>query len=177
MLQTGVDLGWGPSSLRDVVCRVLRTPPDAGNWSEYPNIWGEVEGLVYRCDWFKVYDIIEALHAKMAKNDFSRGQTDAPQFAEALNEFFIEEGIGWQLVAGHIVTRGTEAFEAVVTEATAALEATKRPTAAKHLHEALQDLSRRPEADLPGAVYPRNGFSAMCCAISQATARPRWAKR
>ncbi len=157
MLETSVELEWGPSSLRDIVCRVLRTPPDGSNWSEYPNVWGEVEGLVYRCDWFKVYDIIEALHAKMAKNDLNRGKADAPQFAEALNEFFIEEGIGWQLVDGHIVTRGTEAFEAVVTEATAALEASERPTAARHLHEALQDLSRRPEADLPGAVYHAMG--------------------
>ena len=157
MLETVVELGWGPSSLRDVVCRVLRTPPDAGNWSEYPNIWGEVEGLVYRCDWFRVYDIIEAIHARMVKNDRNNHSKDAPQFAEALNEFFIEEGIGWQLVDGHIVTRGTEAFQAVVTDATAALETSERPTAARHLHEALQDLSRRPEADLPGAVYHAMG--------------------
>jgi hypothetical protein len=157
MLETVVELGWAPSSLRDVVCRVLRTSPNPGNWSEYPNVWGEVEGLVYHCNWFKVYDIIEAIHARMVKNDGSRGQNDPPQFTEALNEFFVEEGIGWQLVDGHIGTRGTETFESVVTEATAALEATKRPTAAKHLHEALQDLSRRPEADLPGAVYHAMG--------------------
>ena len=157
MLETAVELGWGPSSLRDIVCRVLHTPPDAGNWSEYPNVWGEVEGLVYRCDWFKVYDIIEALHARMVKSDRSTRGKDAPQFAEALNEFFIEEGIGWQLVDGHIVTRGTEAFEAVVTQTTRTLEASERPTAAKHLHEALQDLSRRPDADLPGAVYHAMG--------------------
>src|ERR1700735_172755 len=69
MLETAVELDWGPSSLRDVVCRVLRTPPDPGNWSEYPNVWGEVEGLVYGCDWFKAYDIIEALYAAMAKQD------------------------------------------------------------------------------------------------------------
>jgi len=156
-LETAVELGWGPSPLRDIVCRVLRTPPDPSNWSEYPNVWGEVEGLVYRCDWFKVYDIIEAIHARMVKNDRNNRAKDAPQFAEALNEFFVEQGIGWQLVDGHIVTRGTEAFESVVTEATAALEATERPTAAKHLHEALQDLSRRPEADLPGAVYHAMG--------------------
>jgi hypothetical protein len=157
MLQTAVELGWGPSSLRSIVCRVLRTPPDASNWSEYPNVWGEVEGLVYRCDWFKVYDIIEALQAAMFTNDRRAGSRDALQFADALNEFFVEEGVGWQLVDGQIVTRGTEAFEAVVTEASSALETSGRPTAAKHLHEALQDLSRRPEADLPGAVYHAMG--------------------
>jgi hypothetical protein len=44
-----------------------------------------------------------------------------------------------------------------VKGATAALKASERPTAAKHLHEALEDLSRRPEADLPGAVYHAMG--------------------
>lgn len=76
---------------------------------------------------------------------------------EALHEFFIEEGIGWQLVNGQIVTRGTEAFETVVTEATSGLATSERPTAAKHLHEALEDLSRRPQADLPGAAYHAMG--------------------
>ncbi len=157
VLDTAVELGWGPSSLRDIVCRVLRTPPDQSNWSEYPNVWGEVAGLVYHCDWFKVYDIIETIHAHMTRNDRNRGKDDADQFAAALNEFFVEEGIGWQLVDGHVVTRGTEAYEHVMIEAAATLEVTERPTAAKHLHEALKDLSRRPEADLPGAVYHAMG--------------------
>ena len=141
----------------------MRTPPDGSNWSEYPNVWGEVEGLVYGCDWFKVYDIVEALYAAMSKQDAITRKTapkfahTASKFAEEMNEFFVEEGIGWQLVDGHIVTRGTEAFEAEVTEATVALQASERPTAARHLHEALQDLSRRPEADLPGAVYHAMG--------------------
>jgi hypothetical protein len=163
MLETAVELGLGPNPLRDIVCRVLRRPPDSSNWSEYPNIWGEVQGLVYGCDWFKVYDIIEALYAALVKQD-KITRTTAPKwanaasrFAEQMNEFFIEEGIGWQLVNGQIVTRGTEAFEAAVTEATGALEKSERPTAAKHLHEALQDLSRRPGADLPGAVYHAMG--------------------
>jgi hypothetical protein len=157
ILQTAADLGWGPASIRPIICRALRVPPDPGNWSEYPNIDYEVNGLMAGCDWFKVYDIIEALHASMVKVDHNRQNEEAPQFAAALNEFFIDEGIGWQLVDGQIVTRGTEGFEAVVTEATAALGDTGRPTAARHLHEALQDLSRRPEADLPGAVYHAMG--------------------
>ena len=85
----------------------------------------------------------------MAEGDPELGRTDATEFAQALNDFFIEEGIGWQLVDGHIVTRGTEAFEAVVTEATTALDASERPTAARHLHEALRGLS-----DLADAMPP-----------------------
>jgi hypothetical protein len=71
--------------------------------------------------------------------------------------FFIDEGIGWQLTTGQILTRGPEAFETMVTEAASALETSKRPTAAGHLHEALLDLSRRPEPDLPGAAYHAMG--------------------
>jgi len=63
---------------------------------------------------FKVYDIVKVLHRKMAEKNDGRGESEhAAQFAEALNEFFTEEGIGWQFVNGQIVTRGTEAFEAV----------------------------------------------------------------
>lgn len=169
VLQTAVDLDWGPSALRDIVCRVLHVPPDSSNWSEYPNVWGEVEALVYGCDWFRVYDVIEAVHKQMYKQDerYRVSTRVAAQFAEALNEFFVEEGIGWQLVEGQIVTRGTEAFEVIVTEATSALEASERPTAAKHLHEALQHLSRRPKADLPGAVY--HGLGALECVTRDLT--------
>ncbi len=93
----------------------------------------------------------------ITKKTAPRFANTASKFAEGVNEFFIEEGIGWQFVCGQIVTRGTEAFEAVVTEATSALEASKRPTAAKHLREALEDLSRRPQADLPAAIYHAMG--------------------
>jgi hypothetical protein len=171
VLQTSVDLGWGPSSLRSTICRVLRVPPEEGNWSEYPNIWGEIQGLVHRCDWFKVYDIIEALYSRFGKNDREHGETDGAQFAELLNEFFIEEGIGWQLTDGQVVTRGAEAFEAVVTEAATIVGISDRPTAAKHLHEALQDLSRRPHPDLAGAVY--HAMGALECIARDVTDDPK----
>jgi hypothetical protein len=61
VVQTAIDLGFYPSFLRRVLCGVLRVTPYAGNWSEYPNIWGEVQSLISTCDWFKVYDIIEEL--------------------------------------------------------------------------------------------------------------------
>lgn len=116
-----------------------------------------MQGLVYGSDWFKVYDIIEALHAAMVRNDQKDGSNDARKFGEELNAYFLEEGIGWQLVDGQVVTRGTETFEATVTSANKALEASNRPTAAGHIHEALMDLSRRPAADLSGAVYHAMG--------------------
>lgn len=155
VLETANELGLELDSVRTALCRVLRVPPDAKYWGD-DSISYEVNQLMYACEWFKVYDFIEALYARFSQNNPTAQAANA-QFAEAINEFFIEEGIGWQLVNGQIVTRGTEGFDAVVTEATSVLEASNRPTAAKHLHEALQHLSRRPQADLPGAVYHAMG--------------------
>src|SRR5438045_7261448 len=96
---------------------------------------------------------IEGLQAAMARHDEQQGGDDAQKFAADINAYFFEEGIGWQLVDGRIVTRGTEAFEAVVKDAGNGLEESGRPTAAGHIHEALADLSRRPHAALAGAIY------------------------
>jgi hypothetical protein len=156
VVQTTMDLGWRPSRLRDVICRLLRATPDPGHrWDS--DIQKEIQYLVDDCDWFKVYDLIEVLHASLAQADEYSGEDNAGVFARDLNEFFIDEGIGWQIIDGKIVTRGSEAFETLVTGAASALETSERPTAAKHLHEALEDLSRRPEADLPGAAYHAMG--------------------
>ena len=171
VLQTAIDLGWKPSFLRGILCRVLRVRPDLNNWSEYPNVWGEVEYLMYSCPWFKVYDIIEEFYVGWAVSDNQTGGENARVFADELNGFLAEEGIGWQLVDGQILTRGPEAFETIVTEATAALETSKRPTAAGHLHEALQDLSRRPEADLSGAAY--HAMGALECVVRDLTGDPK----
>ncbi len=158
VLQTAVDLDWGPSNLRTIVCRVLRVPPDESNWSEYPNVWGEVQRLVYGCDWFRVYDIIEGMCSRFLKNDREHGLSDAAQFSDALNGFFVEEGIGWQLTNGVIVTRGPEAFEAVVKEATSTLAVSQRPTAASHLHESLQQSVSEANPKSAGCCLSRNGL-------------------
>jgi hypothetical protein len=171
VLDAAKQLGYGPSALRTIVCRVLRTRPDPSNWSEYPNVWDEVQYLIYGCDWFKVYDIVEALHSSFAEGDHHKGEQNAALFAEAINGFFIEEGIGWQLVNGQIVTRGTEAFESIVKDTTTALDASARPTAATHLHEALQDLSRRPQPDLPGAIY--HAMGALECVARDLAGDPK----
>lgn len=157
VVETARELGWEPSDLRSLLCRVLRLAPDRSNWSEYPNILGEVNNLIERCEWFKVYDIIEALHSKMAEADDRRGEEHAPRFAEAINRLFLEEGIGWKLADSLIVTRGDEAFETIVTGAQARLQASGRPTAAKHIKAALECLSRRPEPNTPGAAYHAMG--------------------
>lgn len=98
------DVGMTPTTMRRVISRVLLVPPDRNNWSDYPNIWEEVTSLIGECQWYKVYDIAEALHTELSKG-FSN---NADMFADKLNEFFTERGIGWQLRDGKIIYRGSE---------------------------------------------------------------------
>jgi hypothetical protein len=126
-------MGHGPSAIRYLICSVLHVRPDPSNWSEYPNIWGEAQELVYGCDWFKFYDFVEALYQSLEESANKEYASDEVKervttFQNSLNEFFVDGGIGWQMVEGEIVTRGTEAFEANVDTAVEALESAGRVT-------------------------------------------------
>ena len=145
------------SPLREIVCRVLLKLPDPSNWSE-DNVWEEIQGLVMNCEWYQAYDLIEAIYKFLATEiDPAMANT----FAARINEHFRSMGIGWQLVNGVVETRGPEAFESSVRGAVESLEATGRPTASSEIHQALQDLSRRPEPDLTGAI--QHAMAALEC--------------
>lgn len=181
VLDLGRSLGVTPYPMRDITCSVLRQRPDPNNWSEYPNVWGEAEEHMYRCDWFRVYDIIERIWYYLDKKEpvadryydwfeqeeHKAAERKADQFERGLNEFFIEEGIGWQLTRGQIVTRGEESFEAEVRRAQAFLQEGGRPTASRRIHDALQSLSRRPEPDSAGAIS--HAIAALECVAGDIT--------
>jgi AbiJ N-terminal domain 4 len=159
------DVGMSPSAMRRIICQVLLVRPDPSNWSEYPNIWSEVEGLMAGCQWFKVYDIAEALYAAFAaRREGSQG------FQDKLNQFFLEHGVGWQMIDGRIIYRGSETFADTTSEAAALLVSTGRGTAANEIHEALRDISRRPTADITGAI--QHAIAALECTARDVTGQP-----
>ncbi|MGH2365113.1 MAG: AbiJ-NTD4 domain-containing protein [Chloroflexota bacterium] len=135
------------------------TREDPSNWSEFPNIDGEVRGLLDRCDWYQTYDAIEAIHEHL-----SHEHADA--FELKLNTFFRHNGIGWQLTNGRIEIRGPEAFEQSVHRAQDQLCTVRLQTASREIHEALRDLSRRPEADVTGAI--QHSVAALECTMREA---------
>lgn len=79
-IQIAYRSGLKPSDLRASLCQILFRAPDRNNWSEFPNIDGEVCELIDDCEWFEVYDLIEMLAAKSAH----RGQS----YADEMNRFF-----------------------------------------------------------------------------------------
>lgn len=139
------DLNKNPSDLRSITTKVLKIPANKNNWSQFPNIDSEVELHLEKCEWYLVYDIIEAIIHELKKTEIST-------FTDEINEYFIANGIGWKLVNGHIETRGENVFEEVVKTVELILEEAKLPTAKSEIREALLDLSRRPKPDITGAI-------------------------
>ena len=140
-----------PYAMRQTICRVLLVPSDPNNWSDYPNIWDEVVWLIDEAPWYKVYDIAEALYAELAVNrTWDSGPSD--EFEQRLNNFFVENGIGWKLRDSQIVHRGSEAFSKSTHELPDRLEETGFQRAANEMREAMRDISRRPEPDITGAI-------------------------
>lgn len=164
IVQLYYELGRQPSSLRFFVCRVLRTPADSGNWSEYPNIDGEVRELIHSCSWFKVYDIIERICEALIEDQY---YPHFQEFTSEINEYFIEKGIGWKINEnGKIESRGTDAFETAIHKVSAVLEEKKLSTARTEISEAIKDLSRRPIPDLTGAI--QHSLACLECVCREA---------
>lgn len=162
LLSLAEKYGLNPGKLRDVTCAVLRKLPNPGNWSP-SDIWDEVVRLVKKCEWFQIYDLIEAVYVAIDN------PPHCDEFEEKINEYFREAGIGWQLSGGVIETRGSEAFDSSVCGAIAALDQSNRQTAGNELHEALRDLSRRPDPDITGAV--QHAMAALECIARDCTGK------
>ncbi len=150
VIQNAYDAGPSYTQIRSVVCRVLLGAPDPNNWSEIPNIRDEVLYDIRHCEWFKVYDVAEAL---LSLIEGTYGYDSAVQYAQAMNDFFIGAGIGWQFAPNEgIVYRGDETFRVATAEAAKTLSGTGRKNAATEIEEAIRDISRRPDPDITGAV-------------------------
>lgn len=167
--------GFGPHRLRSIVCQVLRVREDPGNWSAFPNVDSEVRDHLDKCEWYEVYDIVEAIYADLLREsqEYHRpGESIRPQhFMDELNKYFLKKGVGWQLTDGEVRVRGEQAFENTLTDATNILTEAGRPTAAKEIRQALHDLSRRPEADLTGAL--QHAIAAVECVMRDVTGDQR----
>lgn len=150
------------TTLRDIVCRIARAVPDPNNWSPGP-VRGEIDELVSSCDWWLVYDIIEAIYKHLDKTfEFEKNSLSASKYAEKVNEMFIAQGIGWKLEDGEVVSRGADSFEEATVNAVETLAEAKRSTASERLREAFGDLSRRPQPDLAGAItHAAGAFEAV----------------
>jgi len=164
IVQLAYDHTFKPSSLRYLVCKALKKSPDPSNWSEYPNIDNEVNDLLCSCKWYKVYDIAERIIHQLGENSY---RDTYESFERELNEYFVENGIGWKVVNGFIEYRGPESFESVIKGAQATEQDSGHITASKELHQAISDLSRRPAPDPTGAI--QHAMASLECVARELT--------
>ncbi|NRG17569.1 hypothetical protein HPQ64_07700 [Rhizobiales bacterium] len=159
--------GLGSSTLVDLISSVLLVAPD-GNWSaDYLD--EEAQRLLRMAAWEKVYDCAEAIYLRLNRL-YEQTWTDPPAhewFERELNAFFIEQGIGWQMVDGHIEFRGPKPLEDEVKIAVQLLDESGRQTSTRELNEARIDLSRRPNPDTTGAV--QHALAALECLARDVT--------
>jgi hypothetical protein len=150
------------TEIRDVVAAALKKWLDP-SVRHYDDVWQQVKNAVYSCEWFRVYQLIEAVSSYFDKT----APAATEEFTIQLNECFVEQGIGWQLVDGEVRTRGDETFERTLKTAVDVLARESKPTAAKHLRSALRALSARPEPDTSGAVA--HATNAVECVLGEIT--------
>ncbi|WP_312408063.1 AbiJ-NTD4 domain-containing protein [Rhizobium sp.] len=148
----------GPNGMRDLICEVLLKRPDPGNWSA-GNVEHEVHFLMAGAPWYKVYDVVERLYQELGRNDYD-GERQR-QFSVRLNAVFRELGVGWQLENGKLVVRGSEPYNLAIQDAVATMREAGTPTASNEIHEAIRDISRRPQADVTGAI--QHAMAALEC--------------
>lgn len=169
VLAVAYEAGMQPSGIRTILCDQLMETPDGNNWSEFPNVDGEVHGLIEKAPWFFVYDLIETIHGRLART-YAHDPSRVATFVEKINRAFRKKGVGWQLVDGQIQVRGPEIFEHSLHTAMHLAAATSRDVARRELQEALRDLSRRPEPELTGAI--QHAMAALECVARDVTGEP-----
>lgn len=155
-------VGVGVNRLREMICSRLLESPDLTNYSP-GNVEREVQDLLREAEWYHVFDYCEDIATCLSQ--FS--QFEAQEFSQKLNEAFIRKGVGWQMLDGKLETRGEESFESSTRNAIRLAAELGKPVASKELHEALLDLSKRPNPDVTGAIM--HAMAALECLARDAT--------
>ncbi len=157
-----------PKWMRDVVCKALRKLPNTGNWSSNA-IREEIYLELGYCEWYEVYDIVEAIEKEAREVVTPQGQPT--KFATELNRYFVRQGIGWQLIDGEISARGDDAFELTRQMVDEALRDKGLDTSRTELREAIRSLSVRPKADVTGAI--QHVMAALECLAREVAGNPK----
>lgn len=127
--------------------------------------------FLLRCEWFRIYDLIEDLFEQLDFHDRELHSPDeefqAYPFQQNINDYFEYAGIGWKLADGKIVARGDNAFERTVRTAEVELKGGGRTTAADCIEDAIRNLSFRPKPRLGAAVG--RATNAMECVLHDVT--------
>jgi hypothetical protein len=149
IIQVFKDVGLRSDLVRASVAAHLRRREDTTAQRD-SEIWKQVEAVLETLEWFQVFDVLQRLHHDLSA---AVGTTVAPALANAVNEYFRDAGITFQLASGEFIVRGGDTFQYAVESAIAKCANSNRSRARNEMHEALRDMSRRPDPDVTGALH------------------------
>lgn len=126
------------------------------NWGD-DNKRREAYDKLQNAQWYYVYDVVESLVMRLNTDN------KKSEFTQEVNTYFHTHGYGWKLENGQILFRGETIEGRAYTNAMHALSS--QPTAQNELKLALEDLSKRPQADTTGSVH--HSMAALECYCRQ----------
>ena len=166
IIKLAYECGLSPKKVRTLVCNLLRKREDRNNWTDVPNIDDEIHGIVSSCEWYEVYDIIEVIYSGLKK---LKNSQFVNQFEVETNKYFYRKGIGWQLINGKVEGRGSKGFEHTIKESKIALKKAQFITSTNEIHQAIIDLSHRPNPDLTGSI--QHSIACLECVLREITGK------
>ncbi len=170
VVDVAYECGLSPNQLRKVVTKQLRLrkTDDHQGWA---HVDSQNREMLDRCQWFEVFDVVEAIHAELSSLDRRWMSKSAHRFEVELNDYLQRRGFAWHLTSGRVEGSPTPGFTAAVSEARQVLDEPGHKAARKELDEAVRDLSRRPIPDLTGALH--HSLAALECVARSSTGDSR----
>lgn len=109
--------------------------------------------------WYEFYDLIE----KALEIDPTTRSFHSEEAERLINKLFDEYELPFHLQEWIVVYRGHGNFEQVIRSTVTSLQEANRLTAKQEMEEAIQDLSRRPNPDISGAI--QHSMAALECVL------------
>ena len=140
------ECGMGLRDIRTLVCRKCMVEENPNNWGENDFMRDEIKGILEKCPWYYVYDVVEGGYEKIVNRNKKE------EYHKKVNELFSATGIGWKLNQGILEVRGDKGFEVLLKQCEVKLGNEGLKKSSNEIKEALRDISRRPDPDITGAI-------------------------
>ena len=147
------DQGIRLNQIRSIVCKTIKKAPDPDQYTENDFMESEIKEHIMSCPWNRIYDIIENFVKELPKEK-------RVSFENEINDYFYENGIGWKLENGILLSRGDDAFEYAIDSVQNVLGENEQTTKSE-IEKAIFCLSIREKPDLTGAV--QHSMAALEC--------------
>ena len=127
-----------PTQQRLILCQAMRVRPDHGNWSDYPNVDLEVDGLISVEPWYTFFDALERLPR------FLDDGVSLRDYFNDMNQLLADERLGYRFVRQQIERIGTDEFDEAVAVALSALQEDRMSEALRQFERACEFRNQLP---------------------------------